>query len=127
MMNDNQSRDRQELRKNAPASERWQAKACPTVRDKQLALVGVSFSLPCADFFTPSQGAVVSRRDLLKAAGFAMAASQAHGEPQTSVTPADWLKTCRALICEAYNPPFYPSFDFKAEKAVSIATALNAD
>jgi hypothetical protein len=54
-----QSRDRQELRKNAPASGRWQAKACPTVADKQLALVGASFSLPCADFFTASQGAVL--------------------------------------------------------------------
>ena len=73
----------------------------------------------------PRQGAVGSRRDLLKAAGFAMAASQAYGEPpQTSVTPADWLKTCRALICEAYNPPFYPSFDYKAERAVSIADGM---
>ena len=37
------------------------------------------------------------------------------------------MKTCRTLICEAYNPPFYPSFDYQAEKAVGIATALNAD
>ncbi len=40
---------------------------------------------------------------------------------------ADWLKTCRTLICEAYNPPFYPSLDYKADKAVSIATTLHAD
>ena len=48
-------------------------------------------------------------------------------EPAAEVASADWLKTCRTLICEAYNPPFYPSFDYQAEKAVSIAAALNAD
>ncbi|MCX6629584.1 MAG: family 10 glycosylhydrolase, partial [Candidatus Solibacter sp.] len=70
---------------------------------------------------------MMNRRELLKSAGLAMTASQVHGEPQREVAAADWLKTCRALICEAYNPPFYPSFDYQAEKAVGIATALNAD
>src|SRR5205807_2397028 len=54
------------------------------------------------------------------------AASRASGAVEG--LPVDvWLKTCRALICEAYNPPFYPSFDFKPEKAVKIATELNSD
>ena len=44
------------------------------------------------------------------------------------VSTADWLKTCRVLICEAYNPPFYPSLDYKADKAVEHRDAqLNAD
>ena len=72
----------------------------------------------------------MNRRELFQSAGLP--------SPHRSFTPrrkalrqpvstADWLKTCRALICEAYNPPFYPSFDYKAPKAVAIATALNAD
>ena len=38
-----------------------------------------------------------------------------------------WLKTCRTLICEAYHPPFYPSFDYKRDRAVKIATEVNSD
>src|ERR1035438_1933119 len=34
------SRDRPKLRKNAPASGRWQAKACPTIAGTRLAVVG---------------------------------------------------------------------------------------
>ena len=71
----------------------------------------------------------VNRRELLMGAG-AFAAGQAVATP----TPAEarpaletWLKTCRALICEAYNPPFYPSFDYRADTAVKIASELNAD
>ena len=73
----------------------------------------------------------LSRRELLKSAGLAVAASQVQrglqAEPPGEVAAADWLKTCRTLICEAYNPPFYPSFDYQAEKAAGIARALNAD
>ena len=28
-----------------------------------------------------------------------------------------WIHSNRTLIAEAYNPPFYPSFDFTPEKA----------
>lgn len=73
---------------------------------------------------------MMNRREWFQSAGLAMAAARLPGEPQGAageVATADWLKTCRVLICEAYNPPFYPSFDYKADKAVSIATALNAD
>jgi hypothetical protein len=67
----------------------------------------------------------LTRRDLLKSAGFLLASripSEAQSSPDLS-----WLSTSRGLICEAYNPPFYPAFDFKAAKAVEIAKALNAD
>lgn len=67
----------------------------------------------------------ITRRDLLKAAGFVLA-SDVSGNAQTAGA-ADWIRTCRGLICEAYNPPFYPSFDFQPGKAVEIATELNAD
>ncbi|MCU1233384.1 MAG: hypothetical protein JWP63_1351, partial [Candidatus Solibacter sp.] len=71
---------------------------------------------------------MMNRRELLQSAGLAMAASQVLAQPRNSEAgTADWLKTCRALICEAYNPPFYPSFDYKAEMAVNIATTLGAD
>jgi hypothetical protein len=39
----------------------------------------------------------------------------------------DWIHLNRTLIAEAYNPPFYPSFDYMPEKAVSIALDLNCD
>jgi hypothetical protein len=67
----------------------------------------------------------LSRRDLLQAAGFLLA-SRLPGEAQSSSAPS-WLTTCRGLICEAYNPPFYPAFDFVPKKAVEVAKALNAD
>lgn len=40
---------------------------------------------------------------------------------------SSWIHSCRTLIAEAYNPPFYPSFDYRAERAVAIAKRLNAD
>jgi hypothetical protein len=62
----------------------------------------------------------------LIAAGAAAVAPR--GRAAAAGAPTDvWLKTCRTLICEAYNPPFYPSFDYRADKAVKIATELNAD
>ena len=72
----------------------------------------------------------VNRRELLMGAG-ALAVGQCAASPGPAAAesaPMDtWLKTCRALICEAYNPPFYPSFDYRADKALKIATDLNAD
>src|SRR5262249_10383865 len=58
--------------------------------------------------------------------GLSLAASQTLRPAETNGA-ADWIRTCRALICEAYNPPFYPSLDYRPEKAVSIAQQLNAD
>jgi hypothetical protein len=67
----------------------------------------------------------MTRRSLLQAAGFLMVSDlSAETQPNAST---DWIRTCRGLICEAYNPPFYPSFDFQPRKAVEIATALNSD
>ena len=52
----------------------------------------------------------ITRRDLLKAAGFLLAADL----PAQKLPVAwEWIRTCRGLICEAYNPPFYPSFDYE--------------
>ena len=71
----------------------------------------------------------LNRRELLQGAGAALAASRsgAAESPAPDAAPADWIRTCRALICEAYNPPFYPSLDYQAAKAVDIARQLNAD
>jgi hypothetical protein len=72
---------------------------------------------------------VFSRRELLiGASSLAAAVRHSKASPAPAAVPTDvWLKTCRTLICEAYNPPFYPSFDYKPDKAVKIATELNAD
>jgi len=48
----NRSRDRQKVRKNAPASERWQAEACPTIADKQPAALWDSAFALSTDFFS---------------------------------------------------------------------------
>jgi hypothetical protein len=70
----------------------------------------------------------LNRRELLQTTGWALAASCAPAAMAADPAPAaDWIRTCRALICEAYNPPFYPSLDFRAPRAVEIARALNAD
>jgi hypothetical protein len=68
----------------------------------------------------------LNRRQLLMGAG-AMMALPTRGAPAAAPETGVWLKSCRTLICEAYNPPFYPSLDFQAEKAVRIAGELNAD
>src|SRR3982751_5753256 len=65
----------------------------------------------------------ITRRELLQQAGFLFAASALHGETSTY----DWIPATRILIAEAYNPPFYPKFDYKGDRAVAIAKELNAD
>jgi hypothetical protein len=70
----------------------------------------------------------ISRRELLEAAGFLLAGSQAPAEAQGAPGDAyEWIRSTRTLIAEAYNPPFYPSLDYEPGKAVEIAKALNAD
>ena len=54
-----------------------------------------------------------------------MAASQLPASE--SAGAYDWIRSTRILIAEAYNPPFYPSFDYEPEKSVRIARELNAD
>lgn len=39
----------------------------------------------------------------------------------------EWIRNCRCVIAEAYNPPFYPKLDYRAEKAVEVCQALGAD
>ncbi len=53
-----------------------------------------------------------------------MAASQVAGSPADADS---WIRTCKVLICEAYNPPFYPSLDYEPGRAVAIASSLDAD
>ena len=67
-----------------------------------------------------------NRRELLQAAGFVLAESRLEAAPEPA-SAYDWIRNARALIAEAYNPPFYPALDYKPEKAVSIARELNAD
>jgi hypothetical protein len=70
----------------------------------------------------------MNRRELLQAAGFVLAASQAEAAPAApAVDNYEWSRSTRILIAEAYNPPFYPSLDYDAEKTVRIARELNAD
>ncbi|MFZ0743532.1 MAG: beta-galactosidase trimerization domain-containing protein [Terracidiphilus sp.] len=46
---------------------------------------------------------------------------------QADLGTYEWIHSNRTLIAEAYNPPFYPSFDYEPAKAVSIALDLNCD
>ncbi len=80
--------------------------------------------------------ATFSRRDFCRSVGAGALLSQAQTTPKGISTgpshtkPQDdwsWAASCRAVIAEAYNPPFYPSFDYRAEKAVAITKALHAD
>ncbi len=67
----------------------------------------------------------LNRRELLETAGFLIAAS---GRTDAAAADSDqWIRSTRILIAEAYNPPFYPSLDYDAAKAVKIARELNAD
>ncbi len=53
--------------------------------------------------------------------------SAAAARSESAAGDWSWAASCRAVIAEAYNPPFYPSFDYTAEKAVAITKALHAD
>jgi bifunctional non-homologous end joining protein LigD len=57
----NPSRDREKLRKNAPASGRWQAEACPTIADKQPAALWDRRFRLSTDFFSASEAAILSK------------------------------------------------------------------
>jgi hypothetical protein len=67
----------------------------------------------------------LTRRDLIRSAGFLLAGSQFPASAETAAY--DWIRSTRILIAEAYNPPFYPSLDYEPAKAVKIARELNAD
>src|SRR5512137_2974296 len=76
----------------------------------------------------------MNRREFIQSTGLLLAASQlplAGAEPASAKASPDpiwdWIRSTRILIAEAYNPPFYPSFDYEPEKAARIAKELNAD
>ena len=69
----------------------------------------------------------MTRRDLIKSAGFLLASAPLSAGPSDASGAYDWIRATRILIAEGYNPPFYPSLDYEPEKAVRIARELNAD
>lgn len=78
----------------------------------------------------------ITRRDMLKMTalavnvpGFEVLKASGNGLAAQAQVPAayEWIRSNRTLIAEAYNPPFYPSLDYKPEKAVSIAVDLDCD
>jgi hypothetical protein len=82
----------------------------------------------------------ISRRELLQRAG-ALAASTAwsglavkeglavaRNESAGDLRPAfDWIRSTRLMIAEGYVPPFYPSLEYEAKKALALARRLNCD
>lgn len=85
----------------------------------------------------------VSRRELLRRAGTVAAATALRGHDATGTpgrtTPlggkaeaamdssGDWIRSIRLLIAEGYAPPFFPTLEYDAEKALAIARQLNCD
>lgn len=69
----------------------------------------------------------MTRRDLIKSAGFLLASSQFDSAFASDSGTYEWIRSTRILIAEGYNPPFYPSLDYDPQKAVRIARELNAD
>ena len=71
-----------------------------------------------------------TRRQFLLQAGVlsAVAGRPVGSGPEAPGTIEDWANLPRILIAEGFTPPpFYPAFDYEAEKALSIARSLNAD
>ena len=82
----------------------------------------------------------VSRRELLQRAGALAATTALSGfaleegvakainEGAAAARPAfEWIRSARLMIGEGYAPPFYPSLDYDAEKALALARRLNCD
>jgi glycosyl hydrolase family 42 (putative beta-galactosidase)/putative glycosyl hydrolase-like family 6 (GHL6) protein len=82
---------------------------------------------------------VMNRRELLKRTGFGLATAAVAGVKLvgglaawdspggTPGSSPDWIRNARIVLAEGYNPPFYPSFEYDPEKAVSITRQLNAE
>jgi hypothetical protein len=82
----------------------------------------------------------VSRRELLQRAGAVAAATALGGfaleegvakpvnEGVDATRPTfEWIRSARLMIAEGYAPPFYPSLDYEAGKALALARRLNCD
>jgi hypothetical protein len=76
----------------------------------------------------------VNRRHVIKTAGaalvypaFSSLFAETVRENSHRSDSYEWIRLNRTLIAEAYNPPFYPSFDYIPEKGVDIAVQLNCD
>jgi hypothetical protein len=80
----------------------------------------------------------VSRRELLQRAGAVAATTALSGfaleegvakpinEAAAATRPAfEWIRSARLMIGEGYAPPFCPSLDYEAEKALALAHRLN--
>lgn len=66
-----------------------------------------------------------TRRKLLKYALTVGAASLLPGEELKREW--EWIRSCRCVIAEAYNPPFYPRLDYRPDKAIKVCQALGAN
>jgi Beta-galactosidase trimerisation domain len=72
----------------------------------------------------------ITRRDLMKSSAAFWVASRfgtLDAPAETRVHAAVWARHIRTLIAEGYNPPFYPLYEYDAERTATIATALNCD
>jgi hypothetical protein len=72
----------------------------------------------------------VTRRELMKSSAAFWVASRfgtMEASAETGVPAAVWARHNRTLIAEGYNSPFYPVFEYDAERAAVIAAALNCD
>lgn len=78
----------------------------------------------------------INRRDLMKSSAALWVTSRLGGFNNLSLTTTPTLsdtpgpvrtRHIRALLAEGYTPPFYPTFEYDPERAVSIASALNCD
>ena len=64
---------------------------------------------------------------VLHASGFGLNAMAGQSSAHSFADTYEWIHANRTLIAEAYNPPFYPSFDYEPAKAIGIALDLNCD
>jgi len=72
----------------------------------------------------------ITRRDLMKSSAAWWVTSRLGPLDTTAparLSTANWAHHNRTLIAEGYNPPFYPLYEYDAERAVAIASALNCD
>jgi len=72
----------------------------------------------------------ITRRDLMKSSAALWVTSRMRAPiaaTATGLPTGQWARHNRTVIAEGYNPPFYPHYEYDAERAVSIASALNCD
>jgi hypothetical protein len=63
----------------------------------------------------------MTRREFIGGTGLLLADGEQRGPKH------EWIRSARIVLMDAFNPPFYPIYEYDPDKAVAIVRRLNAN